>query len=429
MAPRGAVAWAAPVDAPPPSDLDRLREVLGGEDLARLRARVRERVERGKSLAIVTSLPEPSPTERAAIDRLVGRPPSRGRSVRVDLDALAARLREAGLAADLRQAVEALDGPIDDVAARRIREAAAWEEALGAVGGVDPAFLAEPTTRASLRRAAGGDPAAAVALLESVAAVLAALPHAGTTRPVLAAELTGDAHALDPPRPLARLVAAALRFADGADAGADDALAAHGVFHQDLTRTVLALNLPAAGDSWLARSLRLHAEAAEPAHVTLRQLLPATPAMFEGIREVFACENPAVVGVAAGRLGRRSAPLVCVGGQPGSAVHRLFALLTGAGVTLRYHGDFDAAGLGILRQLARRHGVRPWRMGAGDYAAAVDAGRGVPAEGAAEAVTAWDPALGPLVRERGHAVHEEAVVEDLLADLARRPEPAAHQLG
>ena len=237
---------------------------------------------------------------------------------------------------------------------------------------------------------------------------------------MLAAAVTGDAHALDPQRPLARLVASALAF--GTDAEPDeDPLAANGVFHQDLTRTVLALNLPGVGGSWLARTLRLHAEAAEPLHLTLRQLARATPADFASVGTVFACENPAVVGVAAARLGPHSAPLVCVCGQPGSAAHRLFRLLREAGAALRYHGDFDAAGLGIARGLIERHGAEPWRMGAADYLAAVAAGRGSAAGEAPVAATPWDPPLAEAFAERRQVVHEEALVEDLLRDLGSPP--------
>ena len=90
--------------------------------------------------------------------------------------------------------------------------------------------------------------------------------------------------------------------------------------------------------------------------------------------------------------------------------------LVGDGARVRYHGDFDWPGLAIAGRVLVR-GATPWRLGAEDYLAALPAGAGVPLSGA-EVPTPWDPDLQPALREHGRAVHEEGVLEVLLADLA-----------
>jgi uncharacterized protein (TIGR02679 family) len=87
-----------------------------------------------------------------------------------------------------------------------------------------------------------------------------------------------------------------------------------------------------------------------------------------------------------------------------------------AGARLRYHGDFDWPGITIANRLVMEVGVVPWRMGADQYLAALHGPRlpllGTPIE------PVWDPELGAAMRHHGVAVHEEAVLEDLLAALA-----------
>jgi uncharacterized protein (TIGR02679 family) len=129
---------------------------------------------------------------------------------------------------------------------------------------------------------------------------------------------------------------------------------------------------------------------------------------------VYVCENPNVVAAAAHRLGARSAPLVCVEGQPKTAARLLLTGLAAAGVRLAYHGDFDWPGLRIANLIIRRHGAVPWRMNAADYARAAGGSllEGLPVD------AVWDERLRPAMQAAGRAVHEEQVLADLLADLA-----------
>jgi uncharacterized protein (TIGR02679 family) len=91
-----------------------------------------------------------------------------------------------------------------------------------------------------------------------------------------------------------------------------------------------------------------------------------------------------------------------------------------ARATVRYHGDFDWPGIAIARRIFDR-GAHPWRFGRNDYLEAVER---LPAEnqlglsGRVEA-TPWDEQLGAAMRTADVAVHEEAIVDVLLAGLAR----------
>jgi uncharacterized protein (TIGR02679 family) len=91
-----------------------------------------------------------------------------------------------------------------------------------------------------------------------------------------------------------------------------------------------------------------------------------------------------------------------------------------AGACLRYHGDFDWAGLRIGRQVLQGHGAEPWRFGCSDYLAAVQSLPSMARDHALgpEGVDApWDAALVAAMQAQGCAVAEEAVVEGLLEDL------------
>lgn len=134
------------------------------------------------------------------------------------------------------------------------------------------------------------------------------------------------------------------------------------------------------------------------------------------VRNVFVCENPSIVAIAADRLGASSAPLICTDGMPSAAQRTLISQLAVAGARLRYHGDFDWPGLTIGNFVTAVLGAQPWRFGVDDYlAAACQGGESRLSGGRVEA--GWDPRLAAAMVDRGLAVHEEAVAEILLDDL------------
>lgn len=432
---------AAP-DAPADRvDRDRLRRLLGAPELAWLVDRVAERLAAGIPAAEGTAaLTDPSSEQRRAVERLLGRPPGRGRALTVRLGDVEAVLRDAEISPEgLAAAVAALRGPIAVRHETAASDRTAWESAHEPL---DRLVADRPELAPWLRhvRATGllkrhaPTSDAALGLAGQAARVLSALPHPGTVRPILAASAVGDAHALDDGRPLTALVLSAIRTLSGLAAadtahaeGRRTAWAGVGVATDHLSSRVLVLNVPPSpgDDSVLSRLLRLTAADGEPVTLTLRQLraLPVGHKDLAG-RTVSVCENPAVVAAAADALGAACPPLVCLEGTPSVAATRMLRWLLDRGALLRYHGDFDPGGIRIAVQvfaLAARAGAPavPWRYDSATYLDAIARGLGSPLSAPSSPDTFWDPDLRHHLESNAVRVEEEHVVVALLGDLAR----------
>lgn len=412
----------------------RLERLLGGPALAALRQRLRRHFERqsGPDPARTLHLGGLEPAEREALALLSGRPVSAARSARIDLAGIDAALQAAGLCGSLREALEQLDGPIENRRALRAAAEQAW------------AFLSQPagrdtrlqywlqTTAASalLKRLARSNAALGGSLLEQADAVMRRLPASGLPRAQLAAQVLGNAHALDPGQPVASLVLACLRhdgtqqggasgmevcaIADnGTQAGEDrarDVWAGAGVLVNELARPALMLNLPMRGKPLF--------EQGEPAYLSLRRLLREPPAWAVEGHDVYVCENPNLLAIVADRLGAACAPLVCTEGMPAAAQRTLLDQLSHAGARLHYHGDFDWPGLRIANYALHRWSAQPWQMHTRHYELAVRATpRRKPDLTESDLVAIWDPHLAPAMSRHGLAIAEEAVAESLLEDL------------
>ncbi len=401
----------------------RLRATLEQPGLSRLLRRLERRLDDGRPLTGTILLTQPTERERAAVDALFGRRPSQGVALAALLDRLAAILRHAGLASDLKEAVETLLGPIVDRSVLRREQEESWHAVRGTAA-PEPRlarFLDQPRAFGLLRRLAQGDPAVAQQLVTRALAVLARLPAQGVPLPALAVAATGDSHALDGGQPLATLILHVMAPVSGifgwhSAAERRLAWAAVGVLCDELSAPLLVLNLPAAGEDLGARALRLHATGGEPYRLTARLLLRHAMVFSRQVTgaRIYVCENPTVVAAAANQLGAQSAPLISLEGQPATTAHLLLDRLTQAGIELRYHGDFDWSGLAIANLVMHRHGALPWRFKVADYQAAP----GGTALTGTPVVAAWDPELEPALRAAGRAVHEEQVLDLLLADLA-----------
>ncbi len=59
----------------------------------------------------------------------------------------------------------------------------------------------------------------------------------------------------------------------------------------------------------------------------------------EKMKEVFVCENPAIVSEAANRLEVNSRPLICLNGMPASTARTMLDLLATAGITIHLRAD------------------------------------------------------------------------------------------
>ena len=403
--------------SPAMSDEERLKRVLGPPELSWLLDRVRARIARGAPLDGVVTLAGATLAQRQAAGRLLGRPPGRGSSLSVPLPAVETALRTAGLADDLRDAVETLSGAVPDTMAERAQFAERRDAARTAAmacrhAGQEwfAAWLAELSADGTLTRLlrAGRDD-----VLTQAAAVLDLLPATELPLPVLAERATGNTKALSSP-PLPGLVLRALAGWQGTDTPATQAARralwdAHGVIVDDLASQVLVLNVPASGSplgGWLTESAALGA----PFRVTLHQL--ASMPITLDTAHLRVCENPAVLRAAAAELGPRCAPLACTEGIPSAACHHLL----GQAPVLHWRNDFDWTGLRVMAAAVTRYGAAPWRMNADDYLAALAGGESEPLKGPPSA-SPWDSRLATEMRISGRAVMEERLIPLLLSDL------------
>jgi uncharacterized protein (TIGR02679 family) len=415
----------------------RLQRLLGGEHLAPLRKRLRQSFERAPLDTPVDRIRIAglSADEHAALASLAGRPQRFSKSLSIDVRRVDAGLRQAGVATSLQDALEKLDGPIEHSATVRLQLQAAWSGVID--GCAHPGLRGLLLTAEGiglLKRLARQDAAAAAALCRRADAVLRRLPAQGVARSQLAADVLGDSHGLDAGRGTAALVLAAWRRADvvSRDGGDEspgrlqeasapeptdaverirDIWARAGVLVNELARPTLFLNVPVEAGSacW---------PAGEPAYASLRLLLRSPPRWDVEGRDVYVCENPNLLAIAADRWGGGCAPLICTDGMPAAAQRCLLSQLARAGARLRYHGDFDWPGLRIGNHVMREHGAEPWRFGAADYLAAAGM---APRPGHAitgKAVDAsWDAALAAAMQEQRVSIAEEAVAAVLLGDL------------
>jgi uncharacterized protein (TIGR02679 family) len=332
-------------------------------------------------------------------------------------------LRRSGVSPDgLEAAIVALTGPVTLHAETRDRQERAWQEAYAPLATL-PAELADWAERIradGLVRRLARTPEAARPLVEAAVRALRELPVSPpTSRATFAARHLSGAHALDEGTPLATLVLSGLRrltgFPDGAGAQwRREAWASAGLLRDDLSSTVLTLNLRG------TPPLDWTADAGEPTVLTLRSLSRGTPVAAVSVTgTVYVCENPAVLSAAADTLGPACPPMVCLQGQPSAAALVLLRGLSEQGARLHYHGDFDWGGVRIATALARSVPWLPWRYTGAHYRAAVAGVTEAADLTGSPAATPWDPALAVALAERGVRVEEEAVLDDLLADLGR----------
>ena len=387
--------------------------------LSPLWAAMRLRLDRGGDTERATvARPALDQAGTLALASLLGRPPAS----RVRLGELQSALVRRGVGSDLDDALMRLGHPPGETAIRRREGVARRADAHGAlarsVAAWPEAWAADWAEDVRRRGLVGDlDAAGVVGIVGDVRRLLDQVPAGGAGRTELAARLYGSAHALDAGVRRSALIVLALRHVVGRLEGRELWEAA-GIVPDRVSAPVLTWRLPTVGTSPLDRQVLAATEGGLPVHVTLLALR-RHPLAVPSAAPVFVVENPRLVEAAVERqLG------VCVvagNGNPSSAVSELVAQLRRSGADLRYHGDFDAPGIAIC---ARMHavGVRPWRMTAGDYAAAL-----MYAEAADVALdvdtrvcvdTPWEPTLARAFRADGRIVHEELLAEELLTAMA-----------
>jgi uncharacterized protein (TIGR02679 family) len=419
----------------------RLQRLLGGDHFALLRKRLRRRFESAPLDAVVENfrIGKLSTEEHAALASLLGRPLRYANSLQVDVRVVDAAFRNAGIASSLRDALERLDGPITNLATTRFTLQTQWSDLLGACANRELiGLLRAPAGIGLLKRLSRQSPLAALQLCHRVEAVLRRLPASGIARSQLAAEVLGDAHALDSGQPTATLVLAVWRQVIARtytnndcvdieptedserelDGGAErdrDVWAKAGVLVNELARPALFLNLP------MHNAVDRDQLPGEPVYASLRSLLRSPPVWDVANRKVYVCENPNLVAIAADRWGSDCAPLVCTDGMPAAAQRCLLSQLAKARAQLCYHGDFDWPGIRIGNHVMREHCAQSWRFGAADYEAAVDRATGLGQTLTGKAARAfWDDGLTAAMQRHRLSIAEEALATSLLEDLKPR---------
>jgi uncharacterized protein (TIGR02679 family) len=391
---------------------------LSSSELGPLWTRARARLEaRGREHRGRLTLPSLSSSAALALKSLIGRQPSKT----VDLAALEAGLVRLRIGEDLPSALAALGYEVSDEPARRRAQRVERKEARRAARSLVSEWperwageWISEVIRAGILRGLGVSRARV--FLQHVRAVLDCLEQdrsAPISRVDLAARVLGSAHALDDGTRIEAAVARALSFKLGPAARRH--LWAQAGVHLDLTSApALSWRLPLTGACGLARLSAAATDAGIPLHLS-RFALEAYPTEVPRGSRILVVENPRVVEAAAQM--RAPTPVVSTNGRPSSTVLLLLAQLHAAGAELRYHGDFDAAGLAICEGLMKI-GLTPWRMNAVDYVTALSAadaeGAALPNEPQAPGPTPWDPTLQAIFDRERRIVHQERLLPGLI---------------
>lgn len=112
----------------------KLHRLLGGEPLAWLMRRARDRLEAGRPLTDTVILPAASAEQRRAAERLTGRTARSGASLSLSLSEIDRILRESGTApGGLAEAVVRLTGPVRDRQREQPDLAVAWADAFASL--------------------------------------------------------------------------------------------------------------------------------------------------------------------------------------------------------------------------------------------------------------------------------------------------------
>ncbi len=411
-------------------DGQRIGRLLGGPGYRKLLAAARRRLEEDGEEARSFTLADLDEAERVAVAGLLGWPQVPAGPWKLSLSDLDAAIAGSAAGVSLLDALTILGGPLGDRRAERAQAGAVvearWAEArqrLDLAGRADLLpWLDGLRTSGAVARAARGAPGAEASLLGQAIGVALRLPSTGVLLQVVAAEVTGDPHALDAGRPLSPLFLRAAATVAGwptvpaAAAGRRALLREVGIDRDPLSSDVLVLGLRPAGSARLARHLRESAEDGEPRRITLRELGGANLEVSPGT-VVFVCENPAVLAAAASALGRRTAATICLEGVPSTAASQLLQGLHRSGARIRVRADFDWAGLRIAGRIMASTAAQPWRFSLLDYEAALGAGKEGPVLEGPPVPAAWDPGLTEALVRRGRSVPEELLVGALLEDL------------
>lgn len=410
----------------------RIQQLLGSPELQPLVRSLDRRLGKQPDIEGSVTLSKVAPETIDTVCGLLGRPPSQGNRLTVRLSELNSVVH-AATGVDLTKALTVLLGRPPRHPAHADRETRRrWERArqnwIATAKDSSPhvlQLLQEYPRTADLRRLSGDDQESALDMLDHLRRCLMRLPlDPPMPLPIFAAEMTGDAHGLDTGRPLQRWLGEAIErlFVEGqTDASARDNFGRVGIVRDELSSTVLVLNLRPMRGNLLADFLNESASMGEPTRLTFRQLRHHPLKFTDDHAVVSVCENPSIMAIAADSLADQCGPMICVEGFASHAAIMLIDQIAESNTVMRYHGDFDASGLQIAHQMIVGKKMKPWRMNASDYERVLTkTNLDLPATQTI-IETPWDVSLQQSLLSYRKCVLEEMVADDLTEDLCLSP--------
>ena len=262
----------------------RLQKLFTNPDIQWIRERLRERVRQGKGFDGKISLASPTGSQMAAFADLTGRRSRNRKRLSLPLQELESILHEAELADDLEEAVFLLEGSVANEKQRREGLRQEWQtlfERARSESEKSPKVIQwlEMLERSGLlKRLSLSDLQNAQQLLDQAFALHARLPAQQVELPALAAQITGDSHALDYGKPLAGVILpllASLHDIDHWQNPADRRKVwdANGILCDSLSNPVLVCNLRLTASHPLAPILETNYQHEEPSYLTLTETL------------------------------------------------------------------------------------------------------------------------------------------------------------
>lgn len=433
---------------------DPLVELLKTEECGPLLSRLRKKVQRGEALTGRCRLSKLTREQATHISELTGAN-CRGAGVTVNLDVFAQIVVNTGRFDSLESLVQLACGePLPNLRAARDEQSAQWQqvwehaeqlmdelrslltqcvdteadrtETQTESFTIDSLNHVIVSMRKSgwLRRLTSRDPITATSLLDQAFALLKRLPVRPVPLSVFAAIHCGSAHALDDNTSLGRIMLKLLVKQSISDTPQKKAVRRRrtwesvGIVTDELSSTVLTLNLPATGHTLTDRMLQDHQRCGMPVRLTFRHLRLHRPSFTSPPKtrdsHVYVCENPSILAEAANRIGANCPPMVCVEGHPSIACWMLLEQLCSREFQLAYHGDFDWGGVRIANKLYAAFGFEPWRFTSASHSIRSRHHRKLRPP---ETEALWDQRLSETIRRAGVSVEEESAIEELLADL------------
>ncbi|MTI94353.1 MAG: TIGR02679 family protein [Firmicutes bacterium] len=246
---------------------------------------------------------------------------------------------------------------------------------------LEPNGKVHPTIKRALKRDSFQDE------LRAVLGALENLPRDSNKEfqrlPVWATSITGDPHAFDTQTNQGKLLLAALENlyhldSDTAPELSGNNLLEHfGIVPDDLLNFVTCLGLIGETKNGPHPVWTEAAKVGTVLNVPLRELSGITkiyPAVSQ-LKKVFVMENPGVFSAIADALADQTPPIVCIHGQPRTAVWMLLDRLVAADAEILYSGDFDPEGILIAQRICHRfpNHAKPWRYSQVDYQKSVSA--------------------------------------------------------